>query len=198
MTDDRGPLPAELARPAWAEGSELLRHYYDTEWGMPVRDETGLFERICLEGFQAGLSWELILRRRPAFRAAFAGFDPDRVSGFDDADVARLLADGGIIRNRPKILATIANARATVALREDGGLVDLVWSFRPVEAATPRTVEEIPTSSPESVALAQELRRRGFRYVGPVTMYALMQAVGIVDAHLVGGPRRGASGVWPA
>lgn len=197
MNDGCNARPAELARPAWAEGSELLRHYYDTEWGMPVRDELGLFERICLEGFQAGLSWELILRRRPAFRTAFAGFDPDRVSDFGEADVARLLADSGIIRNRPKILATIANARATVTLREDGGLVDLVWSFRPTEAIAPLTVSDIPTSSTESVALAKELRRRGFRYVGPVTMYALMQAVGIVDAHLVGSPRRGASGVRP-
>lgn len=186
-----------LARPAWA-AEELLREYYDTEWGMPIRDEQGLFERIALEGFQAGLSWATVLRKRPAFRAAFAGFDPDAVAGFDGADVERLLADPGIIRNRQKIEATIGNARAVVALRDDGGLVDLVWSFQPDVTPAPRTMAEVAATSPESVALSKELRRRGFRFVGPTTMYALMQAVGIVDDHLVGSHRRGSSGVWPA
>ena len=163
---------------------------------MPVRDERGLFERICLEGFQAGLSWATILRKRPAFRAAYAGFDPDRVAAFGDDDVARLLEDAGIVRNRRKIEATIGNARATVALREDGGLAALVWSFRPDRTPEPRTFAEIPTSSVESAALARELRRRGFAFVGPTSMYALMEAVGIVDTHLVGSHRRGSSGVW--
>ncbi len=184
-----------LARPAWAAASPM-REYYDTEWGMPVRDERGLFERIALEGFQAGLSWATVLRKRPAFRAAFAGFDPDAVAAFGEADVERLLADAGIIRNRQKIEATIGNARAVVALREDGGLARLVWSFRPERTPAPRTAAEVAATSPESVALSKELRRRGFRFVGPTTMYALMQAVGIVDDHLVGSHRRGSSGVW--
>lgn len=184
-----------LARPAWAADG-LLREYYDTEWGMPIRDERGLFERIALEGFQAGLSWATVLRKRPAFRAGFADFDPDAVTAFDEGDVERLLADAGIIRNRQKIEATIGNARAVVALREDGGLVDLVWSFRPGSTPAPRTMAEVAATSPESVALSKELRRRGFRFVGPTTMYALMQAVGIVDDHLVDSHRRGSSGVW--
>ncbi|MCA0154601.1 DNA-3-methyladenine glycosylase I [Tsukamurella sp. M9C] len=184
-----------LARPAWAADG-LLREYYDTEWGMPIRDERGLFERIALEGFQAGLSWATVLRKRPAFRAGFADFDPDAVAAFDEGDVERLLADAGIIRNRQKVEATIGNARAVVALREDGGLVDLVWSFRPERTPEPRTMAEVAATSPESVALSKELRRRGFRFVGPTTMYALMQAVGIVDDHLVDSHRRGSSGVW--
>lgn len=184
-----------LARPAWAADG-LLREYYDTEWGMPIRDEQGLFERIALEGFQAGLSWATVLRKRPAFRAAFADFDPDVVAGFGEAEVERLMADAGIIRNRQKIEATIGNARAVVALRDDGGLAELIWSFRPVETPAPRTMAEVAATSPESVALSKELRRRGFRFVGPTTMYALMQAVGLVDDHLVGSHRRGTSGVW--
>ncbi|MFD9826335.1 DNA-3-methyladenine glycosylase I [Tsukamurella tyrosinosolvens] len=184
-----------LARPAWAADG-LLRDYYDTEWGMPIRDERGLFERIALEGFQAGLSWATVLRKRPAFRAGFADFDPDAVAAFDEGDVERLMADAGIIRNRQKIEATIGNARAVQDLRADGGLVDLVWSFRPERTPAPRTMAEVAATSPESVALSKELRRRGFRFVGPTTMYALMQAVGIVDDHLVDSHRRGSSGVW--
>src|SRR5690606_10125025 len=144
-----------LARPAWASRDPLLREYYDTEWGVPVRDERGLFERLSLEAFQSGLSWATILRKRPAFRAAFADFDPDAVAAFGDDDVARLLADAGIVRNRRKIEATIANAQATVALRADGGLPELIWSFRPMRTPRPRTVAEVPTTSPESVALAK-------------------------------------------
>ena len=185
-----------LARPRWAATDPLLREYYDTEWGMPVRDERGLFERLSLEAFQSGLSWATILRKRPAFREAFHGFDPDVVAAFDDWDAARLMADAGIVRNRQKISATIANAAATVALREHGGLVDLVWSFRPDTTPTPRTMAEVPTSSPESKALAKALRSRGFTFVGPTTMYALMEAVGIVDTHLLSSHRRGSSGVW--
>jgi DNA-3-methyladenine glycosylase I len=187
-----------LARPAWASADPLLREYYDTEWGMPVRDEQGLYERISLEAFQAGLSWATILRKRPAFREAFDGFDPDAVAAYTDDDVARLLGDTGIVRNRRKIEATITNARATVALRDEEGLVDLVWSFQPAETPAPRTLDEVPASSPESVALSKALRRRGFAFVGPTTMFALMEAVGIIDTHLVDSHRRGSSGVWPA
>ncbi|MGX5358799.1 DNA-3-methyladenine glycosylase I [Kocuria sp. KH4] len=186
-----------LARPVWAATDPLLRAYYDTEWGMPVRDERGLYERICLEGFQAGLSWATILRKRPAFRAAFADFDPDVVAGFGGPDVDRLLADAGIVRHRGKIEAAVGNARATVALRAEGGLPGLVWSFRPAATPRPRTAVEVPTRSAESEALSRALRSRGFRFVGPTTMYALMEAVGIVDTHLLGSHRRGSSGVWP-
>jgi DNA-3-methyladenine glycosylase I len=185
-----------LARPSWAATDPLLRDYYDTEWGMPVRDETGLFERLSLEAFQSGLSWATILRKRPAFRAAFDGFDPDAVATYDEHDVARLMADAGIVRNRRKIEATITNARATVALRDDGGLADLVWSFRPDQTPAPTSYADLPTSSPESKALAKALRSKGFAFVGPTTMFALMEAVGIVDTHLVGSHRRGSSGVW--
>ena len=185
-----------LARPVWAATDPLLRDYYDTEWGMPVRDERGLFERLSLEAFQSGLSWATILRKRPAFRKAFADFDPDLVAGFGDDDVERLMADAGIVRNRRKVDATITNARATVDLRDDGGLVELVWSFRPAETPAPSTYAEVPSTSPESVALSKELKRRGFVFVGPTTMFALMEAVGIVDTHLVGSHRRGTSGVW--
>lgn len=185
-----------LARPVWAASDPLLREYYDTEWGMPVRDERGLFERLSLEAFQSGLSWATILRKRPAFRAAFADFDPDAVAAFTADDVARLTADAGIVRNQRKVDATIANARATVALRADGGLPAFIWSFQPAETPRPRTFADIPTTSPESVALAKALKARGFRHVGPTTMFALMEAVGIVDTHLLGSHRRGTSGVW--
>ncbi|WP_371818169.1 DNA-3-methyladenine glycosylase I [Pseudarthrobacter sp. C4D7] len=187
-----------LARPAWAATDPLMRDYYDQEWGMPVTDEHGLYERICLEGFQAGLSWATILRKRPAFRAAFAGFDPDQVATYGDAEVQQLMQDPGIVRNRLKILATIKNARATLELRNDGGLVDFVWGFRPASTPEPRLAAEIPTQSAESVALSKALRKRGFSFVGPTTMFALMEAVGIVDTHLVDSHRRGSSGVWPS
>jgi DNA-3-methyladenine glycosylase I len=187
-----------LARPPWASVDPLLREYYDTEWGLPVRDEQGLYERISLEGFQAGLSWATILRKRPAFRSAFHNFIPDTVGAYTEADVERLLQDAGIVRNRLKIRAAITNARATVSLRERGGLVDFVWQFQP--AATPQPTEhtEIPTQSPESVALSKALRKQGFSFVGPTTMYALMEAIGMVDTHLMASHRRGSSGVWPS
>lgn len=186
-----------LARPAWAATDPLLRAYYDTEWGMPVRDERGLYERISLEAFQAGLSWATILRKRPAFRAAFDDFDPAAVAGYGEVDITRLMSDPGIVRNRAKILAAITNARATVGLRDDGGLADLVWSFLPPATPRPRVPAEIPTSSVESKALAKALRRKGFVFVGPTTMYALMEAIGMVDTHLAGSHRRGSSGLWP-
>jgi len=185
-----------LARPAWAATNPLLRDYYDTEWGLPVRDEQGLYERISLEAFQAGLSWATILRKRDAFRAAFADFHPDTVAAFTEDDVERLLQDAGIVRNRLKIRAAITNAQATVNLRDDGGLVDFVWSFQPDSTPEPTALADIPTSSPESLALSKALRKRGFAFVGPTTMYALMEAIGMVDTHLVDSHRRGTSGVW--
>lgn len=185
-----------LARPSWAASDPLMREYYDTEWGMPVTGERGMFERLTLEAFQSGLSWATILRKRPAFRDAFSDFDPDAVARFDDADFDRLMADARIVRNKLKIRATITNARATIALRPDGGLADFVWSYRPETTPAPRTMDELPTTSPESVALSKGLKKRGFVFVGPTTMYALMSAIGMVDLHLVGSHRRGTSGVW--
>lgn len=185
-----------LRRAPWAVHDPLLREYYDTEWGMPVRDETGLFERLALEGFQSGLSWLTILRKRPAFREAFAAFSPDAVATFGSEDVARLMDDARIVRNQRKIDATIANARAVIALRSEGGLAKLIWSYRPERTPEPRTMDEVPTRSPESEALAKELKRRGFSFVGPVTVFALMEAIGVVDTHLMDSHRRGTSGVW--
>lgn len=185
-----------LARPRWAASDPLLREYYDHEWGVPVRDETGLFERVTLEAFQSGLSWRTVLAKRPAFREVFHGFDPEAVAAMDERDVERLLGDARIIRNRRKIEATVTNARATVALREDGGLADLVWSFMPSSTPHLDRFADVPTTSDESRALSRELKRRGFVFVGPTTMYALMEAIGMVDTHLVGSHRRGTSGVW--
>lgn len=173
-----------------------MQAYYDTEWGMPVRDERGVYERLTLEAFQSGLSWATILRKRPAFRHAFDDFDPERVAAYGDDDRARLLADAGIVRNRLKIDAAITNAQATLALRDEGGLAEFVWSFRPAATPAPTTLAEIPTTSPESVALSRGLKAKGFRFVGPTTMHALMEAIGIVDTHLVDSHRRGSSGVW--
>jgi len=157
--------------------------YHDEEWGTPQHGDAVLFERLALEGFQSGLSWLVILRKRPAFRAAFAGFDIATVAEFGDADVQRLLADPGIVRNRAKITATIANARAALELPD--GLDALIWSYAPTaRKARPRTLADVPATSPESTAMAKELRRRGFRFVGPTTCYALMQACGLVDDHV--------------
>lgn len=196
---DNGLIVGEdgLARPPWAADNPLLRDYYDTEWGMPVRDEQGLYERICLEGFQAGLSWLLVLRKREALRAAFAGFDPDVVATFTEADIERLAQDPALIRNPRKLGAAVKNARATIALRDQGGLAELVWSFQPEETPRPLNVSEIPSSSQESAALAKALKKAGFTFVGPTTMFALMEAIGMVDTHVVGSHRRGSSGVWP-
>ncbi len=188
--------PDGLARPTWAATDPLLREYYDTEWGMPVTGEAAVFERLSLEAFQSGLSWATVLRKRPAFREVFHDFDPDAVAAMTDDDIARLMQDARIIRNRRKIEATRTNAHATVMLRADGGLERLVWSYRPERTPLPRTPQEVPTTSPESVALSKELRRRGFVFVGPTTMHALMEAIGIVDTHLVDSHRRGSSGVW--
>jgi DNA-3-methyladenine glycosylase I len=184
-------------RRCFGDGDPLYEAYHDHEWGRPVRDERGLFERMSLEAFQSGLSWLTILRKRERFRAAFASFEPDAVAAFGDRDVERLLADAGIVRNRAKIEATIANAKATVALREVGPtLPELVWErYRPQpREAPPRTPAEVPSQTPETVALAKELKRRGFRFVGPTTLYALMQACGVVDDHLADCPVRAARG----
>lgn len=188
--------PDGLRRPAWASSSDLLREYYDTEWGMPVHGEAAVFERLALEGFQAGLSWATVLRKRDAFRREFAGFKPEAVAAFTEADVERLLQCEEIIRNRQKIEATVSNAAAVIRLREKGGLEQLVWSFQPEQGLAPRTLEEIPSQSAESRALSKALKKEGFRFVGPTTMFALMEAIGVVDTHLVGSHRRGSSGVW--
>lgn len=178
-----------LARCPWAGTDALMRAYHDDEWGREVRDEAGLFERLCLEIFQAGLSWRTVLRKRDAFRAAFAGFSPDAVAAFTDADVARLMGDAGLIRNRRKIEAAITNARATVALRTDGGLDDLLWAHHDA-AYAPATAGDVPSSTPASMTLAKELKCRGFAFVGPTNVFATMEATGIVNPHLVGCHRR--------
>lgn len=186
-----------LGRCPWAAGHPTNLHYHDTEWGMPMRSEQALYERISLEAFQSGLSWLTILIKRPAFRAAFDSFDPEVVAEYTDDDVERLMNDKAIVRNRAKIEATLTNARAVLDLREHGGLDELIWSHKPDETPVPRVVSEVPTSTPASRALAADLRSRGFRFVGPTTAYALMQAIGMVDTHLTGCHRRGSSGQYP-
>jgi DNA-3-methyladenine glycosylase I len=167
-------------RCSWGEG-ESMRDYHDREWGRPITDEAGLYERLCLEAFQSGLSWSTILNKREGFRRAFAGFDPDAVARFGARDVERLMADASIVRNRAKIDAAIANAGAVVALRGSAGLVELVWSFSPDPGGAPT---EIPAATDESKALAKALKGNGFRFVGPTTAYALMQAAGLVNDHV--------------
>jgi DNA-3-methyladenine glycosylase I len=169
----------------WCASTPEYIAYHDDEWGRAVHDDRGLFEKVSLEAFQSGLSWLTILRKRESFRTAFAGFDPEKVAAFDERDVERLLADAGIVRNRAKVAATIANAQAVLDL--DGGLSDLLWSFAPDRGRPrPRTMADVPPTSPESKAMAKELKRRGFRFVGPTTAYALMQACGLVDDHIDG------------
>ncbi|WP_334122310.1 DNA-3-methyladenine glycosylase I [Glutamicibacter sp.] len=185
-----------LARPQWAATSDMLRAYYDTEWGMPVRTESGVFERLSLACFQSGLSWAIILSKREAFREAFANFDPEKVALFTENDFESLMDNPAIVRNKLKIRATIANAEATLMMREEGGLADFIWSFKPEETPAPRTLVEIPTQSVESKELAKALKKRGFKFVGPTTMFALMEAIGMVDTHLVGSHRRNSSGIW--
>ncbi len=188
--------PDGRLRCPWSLGSAEYLSYHDEEWGRPVRDDTGVFERICLEGFQSGLSWLIILRKRENFRAAFAGFDPVAVAEFGADDVTRLLADTGIVRNRAKIEATISNARAALDL--PAGLAATVWSYASSqdgagrEDVAPQTLDDVPSWTPASKALSAELRRHGFRFTGPVTAYATMQACGVVDDHLTGCFLRGA------
>ncbi len=175
-----------ILRCAWAGSAPEYLGYHDEEWGRPVRGERALFERITLEAFQSGLSWLTILRKRAAFRAAFADFDPDVVAGFGAGDQARLLADPAIVRNRAKIAATVTNARAVVALRDGEGLDALVWRHRPPQHRRPTSPAELASSTVESAALARTLKARGFVFVGPTTAYAAMQACGLVDDHLLG------------
>ena len=182
---DTGHMPDERPR-CWPMSDPLYFAYHDEEWGRPVTDERGLLEKLCLEGFQSGLSWLTILRKREAFREAFANFEADRLARFVDRDVERLLGNAGIIRHRGKIEAAIGNARATVALREERSLPELLWSYRPAEAPAPRTMAEMQVTTAESIALSKELKRRGFRFLGPTTLHSLMQACGLVNEHLAG------------
>jgi DNA-3-methyladenine glycosylase I len=177
------------ARCGWIGGDPEYRRYHDEEWGTPLHGDQPLFEKISLEGFQAGLSWITILRRRPGFREAFDGFDVGRIADYDESDVERLMLDERIIRNRAKVLATIGNARVTRELTsgDEGALDRLVWSYAPAgPRARPRSWGELPAVTPESLALSKDLKKRGFRFVGATTMYALMQSAGLVDDHLEG------------
>ena len=174
-----------LLRCEWCRATPAYQRYHDEEWGFPVTDDRRLFEKICLEGFQAGLSWLTILNKREAFRKAFANFDAKKLAAFDESDVERLLQDAGIVRHRGKIEAAIANARATVALRSSGEpLHELVWAHRPAVHPAPATPADWRSETPESAALAKRLRGAGFRFVGPTTVYAAMQACGVVNDHL--------------
>jgi DNA-3-methyladenine glycosylase I len=177
--------PDGLARCRWGGGSPEYVVYHDTEWGRPVHDEDGLYERLTLEAFQSGLSWLTILRKREAFRAAFDRFQVETVAKYGEADVTRLLNDAGIVRNRAKIEAALVNARAAADLPD--GLAALLWSFAPpARKRRPESFAEVPSITPESTAMAKALKKRGFRFVGPTTAYALMQATGMVDDHLAG------------
>jgi DNA-3-methyladenine glycosylase I len=171
----------------WGASTAEYERYHDEEWGRPVRDDRGLYERMVLEGFQSGLSWITILRKRENFRAAFANFEIEQVARFGDRDVARLLGDAGIVRHRGKIEAAIANARAAAAMHDDGeSLSELIWSFAPTGRRAPRAREDLAALTPESTALSKELKKRGFRFVGPTTAYATMQACGLVNDHIAG------------
>ena len=189
------PGPDGVLRTPWALGDPLLMDYYDNEWGRVVRDEQGLFERICLEAFQAGLSWITVLRKRDALRARFLDFNPDACAKLSDVELEDALSDAGIIRNRAKVFAVRTNAVATRESRSSGGLSNVIWSFQPVENPRPRTTAEVPTTSPESVAMARELKKRGFVFVGPTTAYALMEAIGMVDTHVMDSHYRGIAGI---
>jgi DNA-3-methyladenine glycosylase I len=171
-------------RCSWATSTPDYVSYHDDEWGYPLHGDDALFERMCLEAFQSGLSWLTILRKRQAFRAAFAGFEIAAVADFDDGDVLRLTSDVGIVRNRLKIAAAISNARTAAEL--EGGLDHLLWSFAPTKNQRPADMSEVPAVTPESTAMAKDLKKRGFRFVGPTTAYAMMQATGMVDDHIVG------------
>ena len=186
LVDDSG-----VARCWWAASSDQYRAYHDEEWGVPVHGETRLYERLTLEAFQSGLSWLTILRKREGFRAAFGGFDAETVAAFGEADFERLMADSSIVRNRLKIRAAVTNAKAVVRLRDQGGLDELFWSFAPAVHCRPRTSADLPATTAESIALAKALKRHGFVFVGPTTLYAAMQACGLVNDHLVGCYRGG-------
>ncbi|MBB4968344.1 DNA-3-methyladenine glycosylase I [Saccharothrix violaceirubra] len=172
----------DVVRCAWGDSTPDYRDYHDTEWGVELHGDAELFERMCLESFQSGLSWITILRKRENFRRAFADFDPVVVAGYDDADFDRLMADASIVRNRAKINAAVANARVLAAMDEP--LDDLLWSFAPKTHVRPATIADVPAVTAESKAMAKELKRRGFVFLGPITCYALMQATGMVDDHV--------------
>lgn len=180
-----------LARCPWGAGEGVLRDYHDTEWGVPVLGEQAYFERLCLEGFQSGLSWLTILNKRSAFREVFANFEVDLVASMDDSELEQVLLDPRIVRNRAKVFATRDNARAAVELRSQGGLPDLIDAHRPQTPPAPIDSEEVPTTSAESVALSKALKKANFRFVGPTTAHALMEAIGLIDTHLVDCHRRG-------
>lgn len=191
FTDDR-----QVTRCVWCRPTPEYQHYHDHEWGVPVDSDTRLFEKICLEGFQAGLSWLTILNKREAFRKAFAGFDMDRVAAFDEADITRLVLDAGIVRHRGKIVSTINNARRAQALRQEfGTLAAYFWQFEPAPSTRPDQITRQSlsglTTSAQSIALSKDLRKRGWSFVGPTTMYAFMQAMGLVNDHLEGCAARG-------
>ncbi len=192
MTNDLVPAtgdirvgPDGIARCAWVGDDAEYRRYHDEEWGRPLHGDRALFEKMSLEGFQAGLSWITILRKRPRFREVFAGFEPEVVAGFTEADVERLLGDAGIVRNRLKIEATISNARLVTTMAP-GELDALMWSFAPAPRPRPASFAEVPATSPASDAMSKALRKAGFRFVGSTTMYALMQSAGMVDDHVEG------------
>jgi DNA-3-methyladenine glycosylase I len=186
VVDDNG-----VARCGWAAGNDDYMAYHDQEWGTVVHGEIPLYERLTLEAFQSGLSWLTILRKREGFRSAFGGFDPETVAGFSEVDCERLMADSSIVRNRRKIMAAVNNAQAVVRLRQQGGLDQLLWSFAPPVHQPPRTSADVPATTAESHALAKVLKTNGFVFLGPTTLYAAMQACGLVNDHLVGCGRRG-------
>ena len=188
-----GPVIGEdgVPRCPWGSAPGVMRDYHDTEWGTRVHGESAYLERLTLEAFQSGLSWSTILNKREAFREVFAGFDADTVAAYDEEDVARLMGDARIVRNRRKIEAAVTNAGATVALRADGGLEAFVLDFAPAAPPVPETTTDVTTTSPESLALSKALKRHGFAFVGPTTMFALMEALGVFDHHLLGCHRRG-------
>lgn len=188
-----GPLVKLNPERCFGDGDPLYERYHDLEWGRPVTTTNGLYERLCLEAFQAGLSWSTVLHKRAALRAAFAGFDPERVAAYSEKDTARLMQNARIIRNRRKIEAAVKNARTALAMGESGAsLPRLIWSFAPAESPVCRRLEDIPARTAESEALAKALRKRGFHFVGPTTAYATMQAAGLVNDHLLACPLRAA------
>ena len=193
MTIDTGLFTADdnVARCRWCRASAAYQHYHDHEWGFPVTDDRRLFEKLCLEGFQAGLSWLTILNKREAFRQGFANFDAEHVARFDAADITRLLADAGIVRHRGKIESTINNAQRVIELRREfGSLAAYAWGHAPAARSRPTTMTlaalQAMTASPESTAMSKDLKKRGWRFVGPTTVYAFMQAMGLVNDHLEG------------
>lgn len=187
-----------VSRCPWGSVAGVMRDYHDTEWGVPIHGEAAMFERLCLEGAQAGLSWLTILNKRDRYREVFACFDVDAVAAMTDADLDELMLDPGIVRNRGKVTSVRKNARATIELRAVGGLEAFIESFAPAKTPKPTRTSQLPTTAPESLALSKALKKRGFSFVGPTTMFALMEATGIVDTHLIGCHRRGISGRWPA